>query len=217
MRVIRDANLLTRLIWGALILACVISLFTARWSLAFVALATFALTLVPPLLASRWSLALPRTYLLASTVFIFCSVFLGEAFDFYERYWWWDISLHGFSAVGFGLFGFLFIFMLFEGDRFAAPPSALAFLAFCVGMMVGAVWEIFEFAMDQLFGLNMQKSGLVDTMGDLIVDAVGAAFASLSGYLYLRGKGEGPLGDLITVFIQRNREFYQRFRNRNER
>lgn len=214
MSVIRDANLLTRLIWGALILAVVVSLFMARWSLAFVALATFLLTLVPPLLASRWSLALPRTYLLASTIFIFCSVFLGEAFDFYELYWWWDIALHGFSAVGFGLFGFLFIFMLFEGDRFAAPPSALAFLAFCVGMMVGAVWEIFEFGMDQIFGLNMQKSGLIDTMGDLIVDAIGAAFASVSGYLYLRGKGDGPLGDLIEVFVQRNRAFYQRFRQR---
>lgn len=214
MSLIRDANLLTRLIWVMLIGATIISLFMARWSLAFVSLATFVLTLGPPILASRWEVALPRTYLLATTLFIVCSVFLGEAFDFYERLWWWDIALHGFSAIAFGLFGFLFIFMLFEGDRFAAPPSALAFLAFCVGIMVGAVWEIFEFGMDQIFGLNMQKSGLIDTMGDLIVDALGAAFASISGYLYLRGKADGPLGDLIEVFVQRNRDFYQRFRQR---
>ena len=38
--------------------------------------------------------------------------------------------------------------MLFEGDRFAAPPSAIAFITFCVAMTVGAIWEVFEYAMD---------------------------------------------------------------------
>ena len=38
----------------------------------------------------------------------------------------------------------------------------------CFAITIGALWEVFEFGMDQLFGLNMQKSGLLDTMGDLI-------------------------------------------------
>jgi len=46
---------------------------------------------------------------------------------------------------------------------------------------IGALWEVFEFGMDQIFGMNMQKSGLVDTMGDLIVDAIGAGLAAMSG------------------------------------
>jgi len=50
--------------------------------------------------------------------------------------------------VGFGLIGFLGIFMLFEGDRFKAPPVALAVLSFCFAVSIGAVWEIFEFSMD---------------------------------------------------------------------
>jgi hypothetical protein len=41
--------------------------------------------------------------------------------------------------------------------------------------------------MDSLFGLNMQKSGLRDTMWDLIVDALGALVVSILGYLYLKG------------------------------
>ncbi|MEH6523916.1 hypothetical protein [Sulfitobacter sp.] len=109
-------------IWALLLIAGFVSLGFARWSLAFVSFATLALSLMPPLLAARWSLTLPLPVLIFTTLFFFASIFLGEAFDFYERLWWWDLALHGSSALGFGLSGFLFVFMLFEGDRFAAPP-----------------------------------------------------------------------------------------------
>ncbi|MFB1025068.1 MAG: hypothetical protein QMC33_06980, partial [Octadecabacter sp.] len=154
-------------------IAGLIALGFTRWSLAFVSFATLGLSLLPPLLAARWSLKLPLPFLVATTLFFFATIFLGEAFDFYERLWWWDLALHGSSAVGFGLTGFLLVFMLFEGDRFAAPPSAIAAITFCVAMTIGATWEIFEYTMDASFGLNMQKSGLDDTMGDLIVNGIG--------------------------------------------
>ena len=181
MNLIKDTSRPVLFIWALLLLTAAASIVLARWSLAFVSLFTLALSLTPPILASRWSLRLPVPFLFATTLFFVGSIFLGEAFDFYERLWWWDIALHGLSAVGFGLFGFLFVFMLFEGDRFAAPPSAIAFITFCLAMTIGALWEVFEFAMDVTFGLNMQKSGLNDTMGDLIVDAIGASIASLHG------------------------------------
>jgi hypothetical protein len=52
---------------------------------------------------------------------------------------------------------------------------------------LGTIWEIFEFLMDWNFGLNMQKSGLVDTMTDLMINAAGAAIAAVIGYFYVRG------------------------------
>lgn len=213
-------SLLTRqswfvlVIWGSLAASALLSLAMGRWSLSFVSLATLALSVTPTFLASRYEITLPVPFILAITAFIFGSLFMGEAFDFYERLWWWDIAMHGFSAIGFGLIGFLFIFMLFEGDRFAAPPSALAFLAFCLAMTVGGLWEIFEYAMDQIFELTMQKSGLDDTMGDMIVDAIGAAIGALSGYLYLVGRKTGLFAGLIRQFIEANRKFYRRSRER---
>lgn len=201
-------------VWGILLISALVSLVLGRWSLAFVSLATLGLSFLPLLLASRFSLTLPMPFLLATTLFIIGSIFMGEAFDFYERFWWWDLVLHGSSAVGFGLFGFLFVFMLFEGDRFAAPPSALAFVSFCLAMTVGALWEVFEYTMDQTFGLNMQKSGLDDTMGDLMVDAFGAALAAISGYFYLVSLKGGFLGRAITQFIDHNRELYKKSRNK---
>ena len=201
-------------IWTMLFMTAIVAFGLARWSLAFVSLATLVLSLVPPFLATRWSLTLPVPFLLATTLFFFASLFLGEAFDFYERLWWWDLTLHGFSAIGFGLSGFLFAFMLFEGDRFAAPPSAIAFITFCIAMTTGALWEIFEFAMDHTFGLNMQKSGLDDTMGDLIVNAVGSGVASMTGYLYLKRMSAGLLGRTLAQFIDLNKRFYQKSKKR---
>jgi hypothetical protein len=214
MRLIRQTNGTMVIIWALLLLAGLIALVLARWSLAFVSFVTLGLSLLPPLLAARWNLTLPLPFLVVTTLFFFASIFLGEALDFYERLWWWDLALHTFSAVGFGLTGFLFVFMLFEGDRFAAPPSAIAFITFCVAMTMGAIWEVFEFTMDISFGLNMQKSGLDDTMGDLIVNAAGALIASFTGYLYLLRNSAGVLGMALSQFIRVNQRLYLKYKDR---
>lgn len=214
MKLIKDSSGTMLVIWAMLLCTALVALGLARWSLAFVSFATLALSLVPPLLAARWSLTLPMPFLLFTTLFFFASIFLGEAFDFYERLWWWDLALHGASAIGFGLTGFLFVFMLFEGDRFAAPPSAIAFISFCVAMTFGATWEIFEYMMDASFDLNMQKSGLDDTIGDLMVNAIGGSIASITGYFYLHRDAAGPLGHGLSQFIQMNRRLYQKYKKR---
>eukprot|EP00798_Chlamydomonas_sp_ICE-L_P010996 gene10996-18992_t len=122
---------------------------------------------------------MPLPFVVIIVVFIVASLIPGEVFDMYSRIWWWDHALHGLSAVLLGMIGFLFIYMLFDGDKFAAPPSAIAFLAFTFALGIGAVWEIFEYTMDVVFGTNMQTSA-VDTMLDLIFDAIGAIIGALS-------------------------------------
>ncbi len=209
---LRDQNWLTRSIWALLLLAALVALVTGRWSLVFVSLATLLLGLLPTLFVERFQIRLPHSFIAAIVAFVFAAVFLGEAFDFYERLWWWDIALHSTSSVGFGLIGFLFILMLFEGDNYAAPPIALSFVAFCFAVTIGAAWEIFEFTMDQLFGLNMQKTGLPDTMGDLIVNMLGALIGAAAGFLFLKGRRFGGLVLLIRQFMRENRRFFRKFR-----
>lgn len=193
------------LIWAALIVSIVGSIWGGYWSTLMISSLTLFLTLLPIAYADRFGIKIPTRFAAAIIVFIFATLFLGEIRDFYEKYWWWDVILHTCSAVAFGLFGFIFIFMLFEGDRFAAPPIAIAFLSFCVAMAIGGVWELFEFAMDQIFGMNMQKSGLIDTMWDLIVDALGALFAATTGFLYLKTPRNTGLGLWIKEFIDKNK------------
>lgn len=199
-------------VWATLVVAMLASLALGQWSTAFISMVTLTLTFLPMAFENRFNIKLPTEFGAAIAVFIFATLFLGEVGDFYNRYWWWDVVLHTGSAIGFGLMGFILIFMMFEGNRYAAPPIAIALFSFTFGLSIGALWEIFEFIMDQTFGLNMQKSGLIDTMYDLIVDTLGAALGAAAGYAYLVRRRFGWLSYLIDKFVKANRRL---FRKRN--
>lgn len=209
-----DQTWLARAIWLALAGVVLFALVELRLEVAFVALGTLALS-VAPVVVARWTeIHVPPSFIAALVIFVGATLFLGEVYDFYERFWWWDMVMHGASAIGFGLIGFVLVFMMFQGDRYAAPPIAVAFFAFCFGITIGTTWEIFEFFMDQAFGFNMQKSGLMDTMGDLIVDAVGAFIGAATGFFYLKGQARGGLAVLIDEFVTRNPRYFQRLRRK---
>lgn len=192
-----------------LALEAAVAVLRGVWPAAFVTLAALGLTLLPGLLASRIGLRLPPSFLTAIAAFVLATLYLGEVYDFYDRFWWWDLTLHFGSAMGFGILGFLLIFMLFEGDRYAAPPWAIGALSFCLAITVGTLWELFEYAMDTLFGFNMMKSGLPDTMGDIIVNTLGAALAAVAGVIYLLDRA-GRLGAPFDLFIQTNRARFRK-------
>lgn len=194
----------------------VIAALRGVWPAVFVTGVALLLTVLPGTLANRVGLRLPPSFLAAIALIVLATLYLGEVYDFYNRFWWWDLLLHFGSAMGFGILGFLMVFMLFQGDRYAAPAWAIGVLSFCLAMTVGALWEIFEYGMDTLFGFNMMKSGLPDTMGDLMVDAVGAALAALAGVVYLLGRA-GRLGAPFDLFIQINRTRFSKVFSRRRR
>lgn len=208
-----DTPYLTLIICGILLTATIISFFTAHWTNVFVSVTALLLIALPTAFSKRFHIKLPLGFAAAISAFVFATLFLGEVFDFYERFWWWDVLLHGTSAVGFGIIGFLFVLFLFEGDKYAAPPWALGLIAFCFAVSIGVIWEIFEFAADKTLGLNMQKSGLSDTMGDLIVDCVGALVGASAGFFWLKGRNT-TLSGLINEFVELNREGFRKIRNR---
>ena len=205
-----DQPLATRAIWVILLTATGLAVFSQRWSVVFVSVTALSLTILPAFFIQRFMVRLPMSFLGAISIFVFATLFLGEVFDFYEKYWWWDVLLHGGSAMGFGVIGFLFVFFLFEGDKYAAPPIAVAFVSFCFAITIGAMWEIFEFLMDQIFGLNMQKSGIVDTMWDLIVDTIGASIGASAGFFWLKGRQVGGLGGMIEEFVSLNKRLFSK-------
>ena len=103
-----------------------------------------------------------------------------------------------------GFFGLMVVTIL-NRDRHLAvslSPFFVCLFAFCFSVALGAVWEIYEFAADGLFGMNMQKfmladgtvlaghAALADTMKDIIVDVLGSLLASTIGYFSIR-KGDG--------------------------
>ncbi len=197
-------------VWLALVLqvAILLVLLSAiqqqRWLLAFTAAVIFGLTFFPAVVARQLRVRLPIEFTLINCLFLYAAFALGEVRDFYQRFWWWDILLHSVSALMFGLIGFLLVYVFYSSQRVRMAPVYVALFSFVFALSVGTVWEIFEFLMDLGFGLNMQKSGLVDTMTDLMVDAGGAAIAAWIGYHYVRG-GDSLLGDrIIRRFVNNN-------------
>lgn len=197
-------------IWTCFAALALAAAWFGRGELAGVAALAALLSAAPVLLASRFRIVLPLPLLVALALFLAASLIAGEAFDAYERLWWWDLLLHGTSATGFGMAGVLFVLMLFEGDRFAAPSWALTAIAICLAIAAGTLWELFEFGMDQVFGLSMQKSGLADTMGDLAVNVLGAGLGGGSGALYLAGRKRGLGVPLIAQFVRLNQRYFGR-------
>jgi uncharacterized membrane protein YjdF len=193
----------------------VLLLVRQEWPQAFFVAGIMVLVLAP--LVFRMPVEIPSEIQIVAVLFVFATLFLGEVRDYYERFWWWDAVLHTTSGLLLGMLGFMFVYILNE-DRnvdLHMRPSFVALFAFFFAVGVGAIWEIFEFAMDRSFGTNMQPatqgdpSGLSDTIHDLIVDTVGAAVVSIGGWRYLTRARQPHVDNWAKRFIQRNPQIFR--------
>ncbi|MDR0812980.1 MAG: hypothetical protein LBO63_03110 [Oscillospiraceae bacterium] len=148
---------------------------------------------LPALLERRLKITIHTAAKVIFVAFLFCSIFLGEVFDFFYRIPRWDDILHCTSGALTAYLAFIVLQALSarSSGSFRLPAAACAVFAFCFALSVGAVWELYEFSMDGLFGMNMQKAvlqsgeilaghtAIADTMADIAVDCAGAVLASL--------------------------------------
>ena len=170
---------------------------------------------IPNRLHRRFGLNIPSAMLVAYTVFLYCAIYLGEVRNFYYIVPHWDTMLHMFSGAALGALGFSLVSLLnnSESVSFSLSPVFVALFAFCFAVTLGVIWEIYEFAADNILGTNMQKFALEngelligryalsDTMKDLIVDAAGAFVVSALGFISLKYEK----GWLERFFLKRNK------------
>jgi hypothetical protein len=209
---------LTYVLQGVIAVGLAAEIYERQWLNVAVVAGILLLTIAPRFLSRGLNVYIPPEFELLTIAFIFAALFLGERRDYYERFWWWDLALHATSGGLLGVLGFLLVYLLNANPRVDLHMRSgfLALFAFCFSLSVGALWEIFEFAMDQAFGMNMQKpmfgdpSGLTDTMWDLIVDALGALAVSLYGYAYVNRGRSSLMERWIRRFIAGNPELFAR-------
>ena len=209
----RVHKILTMVLQVMLVVGAIFAFFQERYLAGTATIGIIVITFLPVILGRRFQVNIPAEFELLAVIFIYASLFLGEIQGYYVRYWWWDTILHTGSGFLLGIIGFLLVFVLNEKREIQLhmKPGFIALFAFMFAMGLGALWEIFEFAMDQIFGMNMQKSGLVDTMWDLIVDAVGALCICILGYGYLKKAGsQSFLIKWINAFIEKNPRLFQK-------
>ena len=152
---------------------------------------------IPAILEKRMKFELPALLYILYLIFLYCAIILGEVRSFYYLVPHWDVFLHAFSSMMTGIFGYMLITIINRDERIIVhlSPLFVAIFSFCFSVMIGSLWEIYEYTLDGIMGLNMQKYALADgtmlsghaalndTMKDIIVDFIGALIASVIGYI----------------------------------
>lgn len=187
-------------------------IYRQHWLNVFLTTFILVLTFLPAILRRNYKVHLPIEIDFITILFIYAALFLGEKNSFYTIVWWWDLLLHFSSGILFGIAGFLLVHILNQEKsvHLHMEQKFVALFSFSFAISIGVLWEIFEFLMDYFFGLNMQKSGLPDTMSDLIVDALGAGVVALLGYLYTIRNSSLFLDNIIHRFLSKDKQLLRR-------
>ena len=211
------------------------SILRGEYESAFICLLVLVLFMLPFFIQQNFGIELPSTLEIIILLFIFAAEILGELKCYFITFHHWDTMLHTTTGFLCAATGFALIDILNRNSRikFQLSPIYVALVAFCFSMTVGVLWEFFEFGMDRLFHMDMQKDtvvnsitsvmldptnsnipvtidgitsvqvngqelgfggyldiGIIDTMKDLIVNFIGAAVFSVTGFFYARSKGK---------------------------
>ena len=186
------SNIFTGIMLVLTVAAFLFNLWAQTWSSVFFTALIFLVILLPKIIERYSDLNIPSGIEVLSTVFVVISLFFGTLDHFYADHLWWDIIVHVWSGIFFCFIGFLTLYVLLGSDRVNKSPFVIVVFAFAFSLAIGGIWEIYEFAGDELIGTHMQGGtlsmtpNLTDTMKDLIDDAIGAIVASTMIYVYLK-------------------------------
>ena len=230
------------------------SAFNGQIESVYTCLLTLVLLLLPSILERKLGVRLPAGLEITVVVFIFAAEILGEIACCYVTVPFWDKALHTTSGFIYAAVGYSMADVLNRHKKvsFELSPLFLALVAFCFSMTIGALWEIFEFSVDNLFHKDMQKDtviqqitsvaldptnrnipitisniqdvvvngeslglggyldiGLYDTMGDLIVNLIGAVVFSVIGYFHQKHRKKSVVTQLFVPQVDEKEEDVQ--------
>lgn len=139
----------------------------------FLCLLTLVLFLVPAFIEVSFNINISETLSIIIILFIFATEMLGEFFYFYTIFPFWDILLHTLNGFLAGAIGLALVSILNHSERiaFSLSPLFCVVVAFCFSMTIGVMWEFFEFGMDKIFALDMQKDAVVTNIESTLLDS----------------------------------------------
>ena len=169
----RPAVFTVYLVLRLIVLATLVSSIVRKeYESAFICLLVLALYMLPFFIQQNFGIRLPSTLEIIILIFIFAAEILGELQSYFIQYPYWDTMLHtttGFLCAAFG-FSFIDILNCDTKIKFTLSPVYVALAAFCFSMTIGVLWEFFEFSVDRLFHLDMQKDTIVHTISSVMLD-----------------------------------------------
>ena len=157
---------------GLVIFVLIRSLLRREYQSMFLCALSLVLMVLPSIISKKLKIVLPSTLEIIILLFIFAAEILGEIHSFYVRIPNWDTMLHTINGFLCAAIGFCLVDMLNRNDQFSfkLSPLYLAIVSFCFSMTVGVLWEFYEFGVDQLLGMDMQKDTVVHIINSVNLD-----------------------------------------------
>ena len=148
------------------------SVIRGEYESAFICLLVLVLFVLPFFIQQNFGIELPSTLEIIILLFIFAAEILGELKCYFITFHHWDTMLHTTTGFLCAATGFALIDILNRNSRikFQLSPIYVALAAFCFSMTVGVLWEFFEFGMDRLFQMDMQKDTVVNSITSVMLD-----------------------------------------------
>ncbi|TNC72588.1 hypothetical protein [Rubellimicrobium roseum] len=178
-----DARLWLTLSWaGAVVFAAALATLAllGRWDEVLIATCFF----VPMLVVKVLPHGLPNLFVAVMTACFLISAG-GWAWDWYGRFWWFDVLLHLVNPLVI-MAGSMF--MLWKAELLAHAPCKGRFVLWStvIGLGLGAAWEVFEYTYLPLTW--------PDTILDLVMDTAGAALGGWLAIWLIEQRGLPPEG-----------------------
>lgn len=172
---------------------------------------------VPLFIQRKFRCYFPNFITVVLYVWVFAHFVLGEIFRAYDRIFLYDKLLHTTGGVVFAILSFSVVWLLNNREGVnKLSPFFIVLFTFCFAMTAEYIWELIEWALDRLFGSNMQRwqdsiiegaeiivngrpvdgtahskpygNGLSDTMGDMFINIVGCLVVCIVSYVGLKTK-----------------------------
>lgn len=165
---------------------------------------------LPKFIKEKYHFQIPNSLDFILITFAFSAFILGDVFNFYGKIPIWDSLLHTLSGVVIAYMGFIIIKYL--DQEYTIPlsvsPLFMSILVVSSALSIGAIWEIGEYLVDDMFHTNNQQymestratlyndedtplmghEALNDTMKDLMLDLAGAVAVATIGCQKLEKK-----------------------------
>lgn len=157
-----------------LILNLVVLGLIGQWLNMVIITSVIAITFIPEVLNKVFHIQLTKFMRNFLVIFSMLAQWGGTYLRAYDYISWWDIFLHGLSAVLVVIAGVVLLrlidpeFILFEKRQY----KVIGWFLFMTVSASAVFWEICEFVGDTFFGTNAQLGSLVDTMEDMIICVV---------------------------------------------
>ncbi len=168
-----------RIIHGVLsflvILVMIRQFFMGNYTNVFTCVLTILLFMIPTFVDHWLNIKLPILLEVIILFFIFAAEIMGEIQSFYTIIPFWDVILHAINGFIMAAIGFAMIDILNRSPKIhiTMSPWFVAFVTFCFSMAIGAVWEFFEYGMDQIFLTDMQKDRMVHDVSSVMLNPSG--------------------------------------------